>query len=231
MVVRITFEAALVAWIFRFRPTFMSASHAGGGPGNLAEAAAPIALGAGLHHFHHRPGSRTGRLRRAIALLVHLLGCICSGAFLGAALFSDPAGGEPALLQGGPMHPQRPLTRPHSLSAGPLFQLCWLLVGHPAGHHPRPGLERHRDGFLRTIESPEIPRQCRDFQFHFDGPFVGRPDPVFHPSADPVVALHIVRPNFSTKRTGVRPAAFDDQHHGLPPVGCWGTGRPCMPLG
>jgi hypothetical protein len=90
-------------------PPIQGASHAGGGPGGLAEAAAPDIFGAGPHHFYHRPGSRTGRLRRAVAVLVHVMGGNGNGPFLGTAFIPDPTGRRPAILQGNTILPGRPL--------------------------------------------------------------------------------------------------------------------------
>ena len=68
-------------------PPIQGASHAGASPGNLAKAAAPNIFGAGQHHFYHRPGSRTGRLRRAVTILVQVMGGYPQWRFSGGFFF------------------------------------------------------------------------------------------------------------------------------------------------
>jgi hypothetical protein len=163
MVVRIAFEAALIVWIFRFRPQFRAHPMPGVAPAVWAEAAAPDIFGTGPHHFYHRPGSRTGRLRRAVTVLVHVMGGNGNGPFLGSAFIPDPTGRRPAILQGKHHPPRPPLTGPHSLSAGRCSSSsgccgasCWSLPWSWPGAVPR----QFSQAWRRFSDSPsalEIP--------------------------------------------------------------------------
>jgi hypothetical protein len=108
MVVRIAFEAALIVWIVRFRPQFRAHPMPSVPPEIWQKLLRPTFSVLAHIIFITGPVSRTGRLRRAVTLLVHFVGGNSRGAFLGLLFFLILREGDQRFYKD-PILPGRPL--------------------------------------------------------------------------------------------------------------------------